>query len=252
MTGLVIRPVRFTDQLSEMQRFLELIGLRPWIVSKSGGWCDMACGCGRVALHEAKSSSGGNLPGQTTLSFEADDVTALAKQLTDSGLAAADVFDEAYGRVLTCEDPAGDIVAVDERMDDFYGYRVLADTATRASLRVMPVRFADPAGSYGSFLQTIGLEPAGDINPYYVNFRADDGEQGQVGLHHETDDPPVVTGGRAAAVQLTFESAEPLTDLAARLSGAGFLAQIVTEDFGSFVVVTDPDGQPVQVHAPAA
>jgi hypothetical protein len=62
----------------------------------------------------------------------------------------------------------------------------------------------------------------------------------------------VVTGGRAAAVQLTFETAEPLTDLAARLSGAGFPAEIVTENFGSLVVVTDPDGQPVQVYAAAA
>jgi hypothetical protein len=252
MNAIVVRPVRFTDHVSEMQRFLELIGLRPWIVADRGGWSDLACGAGRVALHDAATSDSGGLPGQTTLSFEAGDITLLAKQLTDAGVASVSVYDEAYGRVLTCRDPAGDTIGIDERADDLYGSQLRAEPGA-PSLRVMPVRFADPAGPYGGFLQVLGLRPAGEINPYYVNFLAGGGAQGQVGLHYVFGETlPVVAGGGGGTVQLTFESAEPLDQIAARLDGAGFAAQILTEDFGSLLSVTDPDGQEVQVHTPPA
>jgi hypothetical protein len=251
MNAIVVQPVRFTDRIAQMRAFLELIGLRPWISGDGGGWVDMACGGGRIALHDAALSVTGALPGQTSLSFEADDVTALAKQLTDAGIPAVTVYDEAYGRVLTCQDPTGDTIAVNERMNDFYGYQLHGPTGVPARLRVTPVRFTDPAGPYGGFLTALGLRPAGELNPYYLNFLADSGAQGQVGLHHVVSDTlPVVGGSGSAAVQLNFESAEPLELLAARLTGAGFPAEITTEDFGSFLTVTDPDGQQVQVHTP--
>jgi hypothetical protein len=252
MTALLVRPIRFTDRVGEMQRFLELIGLRPWIVAEGSEWTDMACGGGRVALHEAASSAWGHLPGQTMLGFEADGVAALAKHLTAAGVGEVTVYDEAYGQVLTCLDPEGAVVAVDERSDDLYGYQLVGQSGAPSSLRVTPVRFADPAGPYAQFLQTLGLRPAGEINPYYVNFLAGGGDQGQVGLHHVfSDELPIVPGGNGALVQLNFESGEPLEQIADRMAAAGFAGEIVTEDFGSLLSLTDPDGQPVQVHSPA-
>jgi len=41
MTAIVVRPVRFTDNIEPMQAFLELIGLRPRIESVGGGWVDL-------------------------------------------------------------------------------------------------------------------------------------------------------------------------------------------------------------------
>jgi predicted enzyme related to lactoylglutathione lyase len=251
MTEIVVRPVRFTPDVGAMQRFLELIGLRPWIVTDSGGWSDMSCGAGRVALHDASSSSFGHLPGQTTMGFEADDVAVLARQLTAAGVPEVTVYDEAYGRVLTCQDPDGATVAVDERATDLYGYQLRAEPSAVQSLRVMPVRFTDPAGPYAAFVQALGLRPAFELNPYYVNFLAADGAQGLVGLHHVVDEPPVVADGRSPVVQLCFETGEQLADIAARLSAAGHAAEITRQDFGSVLAVTDPDGQQVQVHAPA-
>jgi predicted enzyme related to lactoylglutathione lyase len=252
MTAVVVRPVRFTDRLAEMQQFLELIGLQPWIESDRGGWADLAAGGGRVALHDAATSDSGGLPGQTLLSFEAVNLASLASRLDEGGVGAVTVYDEAYGRVLTCTDPDGAVLAVDEVSDDLYGYRLHQATVPE-TLRVIPIRFADPAGPYGNFLQLLGLRPAGELNPYYVSFQADDRAQGQVGLHYVFGaELPVVAGGNGAPVQLTFESGEPLGDLAARLSAAGFEPGITTEDFGSLLHVTDPDGQVVQVHEPAA
>lgn len=252
MNATVVRPVRFTDDVGAMQHFLELIGLRPWIVTERGGWSDMSCGAGRVALHSAASSDIGAPAGLTTLSFEGDDVTALAKQLSAAGVRDVTVYDEAYGRVLTCTDPQGATVAIDERATDLYGYQLRAEPGAPESLRVVPVRFADPTGPYSAFLQALGLTPTGEINPQYVNFAAAGGAQGLVGLHYVFgDDLPIVASGRSPAVQLCFECAEPLEEIAARLAGASLEPTIVTEDFGRVLSVTDPDGQPVQVHAPA-
>ena len=252
MTEIVVRPVRFTADVSAMQSFLELIGLRPWLVTNQGGWSDMACGAGRVALHDAASSTSGAPAGQTTLCFEADDLALLAKQLIAADVAGVTVYDEAYGRVLTCLDPDGAAIAVDERPTDLYGSQLRAEPGAPESLRVMPVRFADPAGPQVGFLRALGLRPAGEINPNYVNFLAEGGAQGQVGLHHVFSEKlPVVLGGDGAVVQLTFESGEPLEQIAARLATAGFEPRIITEDFGSLLSVVDPDGQEVQVHTPA-
>lgn len=253
MTELVVRPVRFTDRLSEMERFLGLIGLRPLIVSERGSWNDMIAGAGRVALHDAATSVTGGLPGLTGMGFEAADVGALSRQLTVAAVPGVAVYDEAWGRVLTCTDPEGGPIVVDERNDDMYGFQLRAETGAEPSLRVTPVKFTDPAGPYGGFLQALGLRPAGEINPDYVTFLADDGRLGQVALHRLLEEElPIVGGTEHAAVQLCFETAEPLEQLAGRLAAAGFDPAITTETFGQLLKVTDPDGQLVEVVGAAA
>jgi hypothetical protein len=250
MTGIVVRPVRFTDNIEPMRAFLELIGLRPRIESVRGGWLELVADGGVVALHSAATSDSGMVQGQTTLSFETDDVDVIATALTDAGVPDVTVYDEAYGRVLTFTDPLGDRLAIDELITDLYGFRALPGDKP-VGPKVMPVRFCDPAGPYADLLRALGLRPVGEVNEYYVNFAAADGEHGLVGLHHLfAGDLPIVPG--EASVQLTFESAEPLGDIAARLTSAGFAPQLQTEDFGSLLAVTDPDGQPVQLHEPSA
>ncbi len=248
MTGLVVRPVRFTDNIEPMQAFLELIGLRPRLESVRGSWVELVADGGMVALHSAATADSGAAQGQTSLAFEADDVDAIAATLTDADVPDVTVYDEAYGRVLTFTDPLGDRIAIDEQMSDLYGYRALAGDKP-VGPKVVPVRFCDPAGPYRRLLQVLGLQQVGEINEYYVNFAAADGEHGLVGLHYVYgDELPIVAG--SGSVQLTFESAEPLEEIAARLDGAGFAPQLHTDESGSLLLVTDPDGQPVRVHEP--
>jgi hypothetical protein len=247
MTGIVVRPVRFTDNIEPMRAFLELIGLRSRIESLRGGWIELVADGGVVALHSVATADSGAKQGQTSLSFEADDVDAIAAALADAAVPDVTIYDEAYGRVLTFTDPLGDRLAIDEQMTDLYGYRALPGRKPVGPI-VMPVRFCDPAGPYGRLLQVLGLEPVGEINEYYVNFAAAGGERGLVGLHRVFGDIlPIVAG--SGSVQLTFSSAEPLREIAGRLTDAGFTARLQTKDFGSLLSVTDPDGQPVQVHA---
>ena len=49
--SIVVRPVRFTDDVPAMQAFLELLGLQPRIEFNRPGWVDLAGSAGLVALH---------------------------------------------------------------------------------------------------------------------------------------------------------------------------------------------------------
>ncbi len=91
-----------------------------------------------VALHAVATSDSGGRPGPTRLSFEADDVDPLAAALRAAGTGDVTVCDEAYGR-LSCRDPPGDRLVVDERMEDLYGYRILGG-GKPPSPRVAPDR----------------------------------------------------------------------------------------------------------------
>ena len=247
MTDIVVRPVRFTDDLPAMRRFLETLGLRTRIESERGGWADLVAGAGMVALHSAADSAVGAGPGETRLSFEADDAMLLAEQLESVGVFGVRVHDEAYGQVLTCVDPLGDLLMVDGRSRDLYGYRLHRARAD-SRLRVMPVRFTSPVGEYAAFLDQFGFTRTGGDELYAIH--AGDGDAGQVGLHHvyEGELPIVPSPG---AVHLTFETTEPLDEVAARLVAAGYAdATVVREDFGSMLGVTDPDGRECQVHEP--
>lgn len=248
MSGIVVRPVRFTDHIEAMQEFLHTMGLRPRIEAEGGGWVDMVANGGMVALHAAETSVSGAVAGQTCLSFEADDLDALALRLQRAGVPEVTVYDEAYGRVLNCRDALGDLVVVDGRSDDLYGYRQHEVGLPATDLRVVPVRFTDPSGPYGTWLEAIGLTRIGEPDDSYVMYAAAGGDHGFVGVHAVYgDDLPIVAGGGAA--HLTFASAEPLDSIAERLLAAGHVdARVDNEDFGSMLSVTDPDGQNVQLH----
>jgi hypothetical protein len=246
MTDLVVRPVRFTDQLLPMRRFYETIGMRPRVESERGCWVDLVAGAGMVALHSAASSDSGAAEGETRLAFEGDDVRRFADRLRDAGLPEVVVYDEAYGEVLKLKDPVGDTLVVDGRSTDLYGYRLhQADPDER--LRVMPVRFTPPLGEYADFLERLGLPRREGDEFFAVHAGPDDA--GQIGLHHVYEgELPIVPG--EAAVHLTFETTEDLTSVRDRLLAAGYAdAAITTDEFVSLVSVTDPDGQECQIHA---
>jgi hypothetical protein len=242
--------VRFTDNIDEMRAFLEILGLRARIESERGGWVDMVAGYGIVALHDAATSDTGGVSGETRLSFEADDLDELARRLDAAGVADVTVYDEAYGRSLRCRDPLGDEIRVDGRSDDLFGY-ALHEAEGDERWRVMPVRFTDPHGPYGGFLVALGLVRQGAPDESFV-IHVGPQDAGQVGLHHTYEgELPLVPG--PGAVHLTFETTEPLDEVADRLVGKDFEDAVVTsEDWGSMLTVTDPDGREMQVHEPAA
>lgn len=140
-----VRPVRFTDDVAAMRRFLEAMGLRARITSDGGGWVDLTAAAGLVGLHDAASSATGTAAGVTTLSFESEEpLEILLDRLHAAGFADAHIVDEAYGRVLVVTDPDGVEVHVDEVMSDLYGYTEAAPTpASVADPTARPTAAAD-------------------------------------------------------------------------------------------------------------
>lgn len=258
MSDLVVRPVRFTDNLDAMRAFLETLGLKRRVESQSGGWVDMVAGGepaalgGMVALHSASEAARPASSGFTSLSFEADDIAVLASRLEAAGVPDVTVYDEAYGRVLTCRDPLGDEITVDERSTDLYGYRLNAADGAAPGWQVMAIRFTDPTGDYGTFLRALGMEPRGDASEHFAAYVFPDDRCGAVGLHPPTDDAGAWTHEPGVA-RLSFETIEPLGDVAVRLSAQGFAPEQRDEAFGPVLAVVDSDGISVEVfRAPQA
>ena len=119
-----VRPVRFTNDVAEMRRFLEALGLNARIAADGGGWVDFTTGSpGLAALHDAATAQTGYQAGQTTLSFEADEpLEPLQERLAQAGFTDAHIVDEAYGRTLFVTDPDGVWVAIDGVQTDLHGY----------------------------------------------------------------------------------------------------------------------------------
>ncbi|WP_052590910.1 VOC family protein [Luteipulveratus mongoliensis] len=244
MSTLTVAAIRFTDGIPPMKGFLETLGLSTAIEGERGGWVDLRAGAGRVWLHSAADSDIGANQGQTGLSLESSDVAALTERLVAAGHQAAYV-DESYGRSMTVVDPLGDTFLVNEHSDDTYGF-VASTPAPDSRLIVSPVRFTDPQGPYAAFLLDLGLQLKGSADEWYAGYDSGDG---LVGLHHDDGEAPIVPGP-GAAVHLTFGTTEDLDALASRLREAGYGdAQVQRDEFVSYVEVTDPDGQPVQIHA---
>jgi hypothetical protein len=213
MNEVVIRPLRFTADVDAMRVFLETLGLRSRIESERGGWVDMLTGRGMVALHDAATSSSGGLPGQTSLTFEADDVDVLKDNLENAGYSDVTVFDEAYGRVLSATGPDGAQVWVDERSQDHYGYK-LHDPRPDDRWSVTPYLTGADESAWRRLLDLLGADAS-------VRFGPADAEYG---------------------VRLDLTTTEDLDEVRRRLT----VHQVTRTDNGLEIV--DPDGQLMVVH----
>ena len=72
-----------------------------------------------------------------------------------------------------------------------------------------------------------------------------EGSGGGLGLHDAASGEPPRPSG---TVQLSFESEEPLEQVADRLLAAGFEAAIIDESFGRSLRTTSPDGEVLQIN----
>jgi hypothetical protein len=132
---------------------------------------------------------------------------------------------------------------------------------------VRPVRFTDGMPKMRGFLETlalrarveserggwvdmvagagmVALHSAAGSDPEARNVYG--GHTGLVALHSGRPKTRIIAG--PGAVQLGFETRQPLADVAIRLTKAGHRDAMVRRlELGEVLCVTDPDGQPVVV-----
>ncbi len=214
MNDVVIRPLRFSVDVNAMRVFLETLGLQARIEAERGGWAVMLAGRGAVSLHDASSSDTGGQPGQTSLTFEAEDIDELKDTLANAGYDDAAIWDEAFGRVLSATAPDGTKLWIDERSKDMYGYKV-HETRPEERWSVTPGLLGVDQSTWERLLDVLG-----------------------------TDQPVYYGPGAESGVRLELTTNEDLDDVLRRLTAAGYEA--TRTDAG--LEIMDPDGQLVVVH----
>ncbi|MGW4036990.1 VOC family protein [Streptomyces sp. NPDC004778] len=108
-------------------------------------------------------------------------------------------------------------------------------------LTVLPIRYVADVEASRRFYTGLGLlfRAEGSV-PVWAQL---DAGAGAVGFH----DASVSKGRPAGTVELGFSTDEELEDVAARLEAAGYTYELVKEDFGRSIRVTDPDGIVIQI-----
>lgn len=243
---LTLAAIRFSDDVPAMRRFLEALGLAA-VSTRGEGWAVLEAGAGQVWLHDAAGSTVGAPAGCTALTGEIADADAYAQQLEAQGLEPS-IIDEAFARSVEVTDPLGRRLAFNAGDSDGYGYTP-HDAEPDKRITVSMCRFTDPQGDYAHFAETLGLRREGEPNRWYVPYTAG---TGILGLHHDDGSDALPDDGTSPMVTLGLTTSMPLDEVQGRLREGGYDAgKVVTEDFGSRVESTDPDGQPLQIHAAA-
>jgi hypothetical protein len=168
-------------------------------------------GRGAVSLHDAATSDTGGRPGETRLTFEAEDVDQLRDTLESAGYDDATVWDEAFGRVLSVTGPDATKLWIDERGKDLYGYKEL-DSRPDERWSVTPSLTVVDQPAWERLLDVLGVGQRVDF-----------------------------TVGEEFAVRLNLSTTEDLEDVLRRIG------ERATRTDGALEVV-DPDGQTVVVH----
>jgi hypothetical protein len=237
-TDVAVMPMRFSGQLPRMRDFLALLGFSSHVTGAEK-WSVMAGAAGLVAIHATAAASSGAPSGTTDLTFEVVDADALKARLAAAGLVDSVVYDEAWGRVLTVRGHEGRELYINERPDDYYGYR-LDEPRPEHGIVTMPVTYEPPAGTSADTLAALGFVRLDEGDDEWWRVWSGPGG-GLVALHPPTNDAAPGT------VRLGFRTREPLKELAERLVAAGHEDVTVTDDHGGELTVTDPDGQKVLV-----
>ena len=110
-------------------------------------------------------------------------------------------------------------------------------------MKVMPIRYVADMSASARFYGALGLVASDESRS--GNWLELNGTGGLLALHTVRSSQ----GDEPGHAELSFEAEEPLEAIAERLAGAGFGAgDILDENFGRSLRVTDPDGIAVQVN----
>ncbi len=251
--AFTVMPLRYTEDAPAMIGFLRALGMAPVVTAGAETFGHLAAGAGRVMVHAVAGADTGARGGDTDLCLAVAETDAAVDALRADGC-AVDVWDESYGRQGLLTSPSGETVALNEQQSDLYGYEGHDPSGADPRLSVTAVLSSEDFDRDAAWAVRLGFraeqERAGD--PWFLALRGP-GAAGTIGLHRpaEGDRRARPTGtefGDAMQVRLGFETAEDLTELAARLRTAGHPAAVVEEGGVRSVHVTDPDGQHLEIH----
>ncbi len=239
---LSVSLVRNTPRLQEVAAFYTLIGLKQHTSGER--IVHLAADGGALLVHECTGVS-------TELGLHCADVTAAAEHLTAVGF-DVEVWDEAYGRHAAIVTPLQAGVWVTEAMSDPYGYRVHVPEESEYRCEVCAIYYSADFDRDREFFNRLGFHTIGQAYDCWEELAGGPG-CGSIGLHGGEDQAGITPSSdpltrTSAAAWVSIQTTEQLSALAERLSAAGYLAEVVTDDAATKVHVTDPDGCRLEIH----
>lgn len=211
-----IQAVYFTSRTQEWHRFAQALGLHPWR-PLDVEWSEFD-GDGALAIHHADPT--GPAAGTTKLQLIVDRPDDIETNWRTANITVERSMLAGVGEVLTARSTSG--------------IEVSAMAATRSrtpqgSLSVMPIMYQPHQNEPERILTAAGLKVRiRSTNGIWTDLRADGG--GLVGLH---------TG--SPQIELSFEYAGNLEELATSINDAGYDAEVIDEAYNRTLVVNTPD-----------
>jgi hypothetical protein len=247
-----IWPLRFSPDPAAMIDFYSRLGLHQALSHDDGTFATFEGRSGTLGVHDARTTTSGAVPGHVALNLATPDVEAAASELTGHGYEVR-VWDETYGKqgVVVARD--GRVIGLNEsHQDDLYGGYRVHDVSAPPELDVVAVCVTTDLRAEAAYFAPFGFTAPSYDDPWWIGLRAG-ARSGVLGLHagevesrsaRPDDDPfePVYE------VRVGFETSEPLDRLADRLRAAGCAPTMITDGPDPRIVLTDPDGDEVQIH----
>ncbi len=217
---ITVQPIRYTSEPDAWKRFAETIGFRlagPTV----GAWSELDAG-GILAIHEVPV--GDPLDATTDVHLLADDLDAVRAAALAAGAEVVESMLDDAGRMLT-------ITVAELRVTVTGGPR-----STSGDPSVLPIHYVLDAAEPDRVYRALGLRPRIEaVDGVWADYVADGG--GLAALHQ----------GRPH-VELAFEYAGDLDDLAARLNLAGYPAEIVDEAYNRTLRVAGPGAEELWIN----
>lgn len=211
-----IQAVYFTSRTQEWHRFAEALGLHPWLPLDIE-WSEFD-GDGALAIHHADSA--GPPAGTTKLQLIVDRLDEIETNWRAANIAVERSTPGGVGEVLIAGSTSGAEVS---------SMAATRCRTPRGSLSVMPIVYQFDQNEPERILKAAGLKVRiRSTNGIWADLQADGG--GLVGLH---------TG--SPQIELSFEYAGNLEELAASINDAGYDADVIDEAYNRTLVVNTPD-----------
>lgn len=248
----VIWPLRFSADPVAMIDFYTRLGLHQSLSHDTGTFATFVGRSGTLGVHDARTTTAGAVAGHAALNLATEDLESAAAELRSIGHEVL-LWDETYGQqgAVTARD--GRTIGLNqERQQDLYGgYHEHRDPGV-PSLDVVAVCPNPDVRAEAAWFASFGFVASSYDDPWWIGLRAGAGS-GVLGINageveHRAPRPADDLLGPAYEVRIGFETSEPLAQLDERLRGAGLEPTMISDGPTPRIVLTDPDGDDVQIH----
>lgn len=266
MSSYTISPLRFTPNLSKMNDFFLILGINK-VLERKDRYILFTSDSGYVALHHCSNP---DLAGKTQFELVTPNIETATKDLESKGITPLS-WDEAYTKYLGVQNPYGHWVWISEFQTDTYGYQNFPlQHQTENKLTVTAVCFSADFSQDKLFFNNFGFQPlkTGDENWQELSVPTSSLNNSSIGIHsmessdYEPSDSinhptnyhsPLYlscepTGAPVMSTWLSFNTTEPLENLADKLTKAGYTANIMSAHGITNLVTFDPDGARIEIH----